>query len=827
MTILLAVLVWAVAAPLQAERPARYEAVFSDGSRVEGDRITGWGEHPGSPRLDDTPLKDAKRPLRWLTDRSLQPWRMPAEGAEVVEFVGGDRIVGRVAGCRPGAETDGIHTPAHLLVVPAPGLPTAPGSAEANTVRVLIDGIRRIVLRRTRRPRAYRPGTLIYRDGGRVDFVAVRPGKDALRLLLSDGSLDVGLANVAEIHFPHVDPWQAYFRELAALSPACGSRLVRIETVGGLVVTGSDLRFRAVPYRAKRAAPGPRRHSDAWAHAIQPAWSLDALRVPFARIAMWWSFAPWEVPLGRVRPAGAVCPPLQPWQANRNSAGRPLHSGSRRYAWGFAVHAYSELRFLLPACARAFHSTVGLDRLVGMGGCARARVYVGSVAGKPAYESPLLIGSEKTVDTGRVRLDLAAEGPRRLVLQADPAVRDAPPRADPLNVRDKLDWLDPWLELDRGSLRAQVARHVGPLIAAEKGWTLLPAGRGEHVWTGLLDDTHAHGRGRFLAMLRVERQPMRLRREMTIGPGSTWLVVRLGLETAENPRPDVVALYVNQREVRPRKMPIRQRWQERPTPIVFSLERYKGRKVTLELTQPPGDKPLLWSAVRTSATAPEPYRLVDALALAHLGDSHVPYALAQVLQSTRIGRREKQAVLEIRQLGGVVNYRPCGTAGTADGLGNLLVGRDWTGGDKTFVKAFATFRKMPSLRTLLVTRASGVSDGAIARLRTDMPALTVHRFIKRIPSAEGGRGGNVTWRNGCQRDLAILWVDPQGVLTFSSTPRLTPGQELKRHAFAGIRYEAHFLRRDFTRAEDYLFTQPLSTFNAAPDAVWEIKPAGR
>jgi len=1019
---LTAVLLFPLASPVvHAQSVARYEAVFFDGTRVDGDKVSGWHKHPGSPRIDNTTLFDARRPLRWLRDRRLKPWQADERCPGYIEFVGGDRLVGRVIEVGPGGETDGPYVPAHLLVKPPAAL-HLPVRVSPACVRVLPGRIQRVVFGPASR-RRLRPGTLYCLDGRRLGFVRLRWQKDSVVLLLKDGTCEVKLSEIEEAHLPQIDPWQAYYKELAILSPACRSRLMRIETTGGLIATGSDLRFGAVPYstpgqkqrvmkhlkqldeqisrmqndlkghrkkldeagakfaresaklkeqfeaaqkaykktkgemrrridqgkkddaarlagerqkidrefrsadeamvkrtageeppkrdnllkafrlkqaqlrktrvkslqdarikserqkqkalerftkqemqklkrmeadlpnrtnqlkarldratakweqrlrsleqvKSQRATSlGGHNESDTWCHMVQPVWSLDVLWVPFRSIHTRWSFAPEQVPLCRVRPAATVSPPLLPGRTNRNSAGRPLHSGGQQYAWGFGVHAYSELRFPLPKCAKAFRSRVGLDRIVGPGGCVRARVYVGSTRDKPVYEGPLLVGSKKTVDTGSVRLHLPSEGPGHLVLQADPADRDSPPGADPLNIRDKLDWLDPRLELDTTGLRDQVRRQIGPLIGASQGWKLALDRRGVYTWTSHFDETRKPGEGRFLTMLRAQGQPLKLSRGMTIGPTDKWLAVHVGLPTGKNPRPDAIFLHIGEKQVQPRKIPIRQLWQDRPTPLVFGLDEYQGKKITLELTQPAGGKPLHWQAVSTLAVPPPAYRLVDIMELVGKSDMQVPYELGRALQSNRIARQEKLAALEVNQLGGIVNFAPSPMPGVPlDRLTNILVGRDWTGGDKTFVKTLITFKKMPSLKTLLVTKDSGVSDGAIAKLQAEMPKLTINRFIKRIPSADGGRSSPITWRNHYRKKLVVLWVDSQGKLNFSINRHLEAGQELKRHAFAGVRYETHYHRKDYANATDYTFIQPLSTFVVVFNGVWEIKPGGR
>jgi len=1013
---LIAALSQAGVAPLHAESVARYEAVFADGTRLDGEKVSGWGELPGSPRLDETALFDAKRPLRWLRDRKGKAWRAGEYCPGYIEFIGGDRLVGRILGAGAG---DGLYAGAHLVVKPVAPL-HQPVRASPGGVRVLPGRIQRVVFGSSARRRLH-PGTLYYKDGRQVGFVFLRWKAESVALLLKDGTSEVKTLDIAEIHFPQIDPWKAYYQELAILSPACRSQMMRIETTGGLIATGSSLRFGALAhgtdaqqrsaerrmkqlgkrlasieskrktdqlkldqtrakyhgqlaelekqtkaaqqeyqktvsdmrsridgqrkadtaelakrrekltrdlraaeqamqerlgkelpekrdkmletFRARQAqlkksreklledervkiearqkqklkelqqfiSAAPRKlqrrarelqakvaktkkqfeketvrwekflvvlesarseyasvrqsTSEIWTHIIQPVWSLDPLCVPFRTIRMRWSFAPRQVPLCRLRPAATINPPFLPGFTNRSFAGGPLRSGGQPYAWGFAVHAYSELRFSLPKFANAFHSRIGLDNVVGPGGCVRARVHVGSPKGKPAYESPLLIGSKKTVDTGRVSLKLPPVGPSQLILQADPVDRDAPPGADPLNIRDKLDWLDPRLELDTAGLQEQVNRQIGPLMAASPGWRFPVDRRGGYIWTTHFDEKLEPGARCFWTMLQAGAQPLSLRREMTVGPADKWLAVYLGLPGGENPASNAVTLRVGKRGVQPRKIPLRQQWQGRPAPLVFPLSQYQGKKVTLELIQPAGGKPLHWQAVSTSSIPPAAYRLVDIMNFVGKGDMKVPYELGQALQSGRIGKAEKLAALEVTDLGGIVNFMPS-MAGDVpvDTLANVLVGRDWVGGEKAFIKALATFKNMPSLETLLVTEESGVSDRALVKFRAELPKLKVSRFVKRIPSDRQGAHIPVTWRNHCNKDVRILWIDQKGKLSFSVTRFLTAGQVLNRSAYTGVRYEAHYPRKDSTDPKDYIMSQPVSTFQVTPGGVWDIKP---
>ena len=873
----LAVLLLAVPVA-RADSAARYEAVFVDGTRVDGDKVSGWHEHPGSPRLNNTALFDAKRPLRWLRDRRLDPWRPSERGGGYIEFVGGDRLVGRIEGVGAGASP---YVPEHLLVKPA--VPVHPPAL----VRILPGFIERVVFWPSSRRRLH-PGTLYYRDGRRLGFVYLRWGEDSVVLLLKDATREVKISDVAEVHLPRIDPWGAYYRELAILNPDCRSRMVRIETTGGLIATSGSLRFDALAYGDPRQSPAAVAHlqrldkliasleskrkanqlkfeqaraqyqresagsgkqkkaadlkrrfedetkrwkaflrslesvksqrasargadgtADTWYHILQPVWSLDLRQVPFNRICMRWSFAPQQVPLCRVRPVASLSPPFLPMYTNRNSAGRPLRSGGDEYAWGFAVHAYSELRFSLPKYAKAFRSRIGLDHVVAGGGCARARVYVGSISGKPAYESPLLVGSKKTADTGRVALELPPAGPRHLVLQADPAHDNCPSGADPSNIRDKLDWLDPRIELDIAALQDQVRLQAAPVIAASPGWKLKLDKRGVYTRTSYLHKPERSRAGRFLTMIRAQEQPLRLSREMTIAPVDKWLAVHVSLSTGDPPMGDAIVLRVGGRRVQPWKIPIRQCWQGWAAPFLFGLDEYQGKRVTLELTQGAGGKPLHWQGVKTSKELPRAYHLERVLELAGQSNLHIPRILGSALHSRRMNDQEKIALVEIYRHGGIINFSSS-TLGKPQpkDINNVLVGEDWRGGDKTFM----AFQKTPSIKSLVIVKASGVSNAAVEKLIAVMPDLNVTQF-ERLPSSQGKRC--TFWmHNRTGKKVGIYWIDREGTLLLRVTLDNTGGRK-KHHSHVGSRFEAHV---DGKR---------ISQFTIAPGRIWDIGPVGQ
>ncbi len=951
--VLLATVLLLSGALLHGATPISYEAVFADGTRLVGEKITGWGLPSETPKLDGASLQDPKRPLRWLRNRTLKPWRKGSGLAGHIEFVGGDRIVGRIVGARPSRNFGGVHVPAHLLVMPAKTLRSLPYGKKTQPVRVLIEGVRRIVM--TENPRiTVQPGTLIDRDGRRVRFVSIRPGENSLRLLMSDGSREMKLDNVAEINFPRIDPWEEYFRTLGIIRPDCESRIVRIETTGGLIATASDLRFRPMAYSSpeyrtrmlehrkrlglgvkqmaeslpkikaalektradyakkwneldkpvkaarqayekaksdlqrridqdkKRDASRPdkergkleakrrkeladfetswinkikrleaarssrsrglkqqmdravskleRYPSDlarakerlavalgengaatSWHHMIQPAWSLDALPVPFIRFHMRWSFSPGRVPLSMIDPTRSVTPPLQPARAGRNAAGELFCSGKNLYAWGFGVHAYSELIFELPRCANSFQARLGLDNSVAGGGCVRARVLVGSTEGRPLYESPMLIGSDKVVDTGPVAIPAAGDGKKRLILQADIAHKNRPPLTDPLNIRDKLNWLDPIVGFDRSALQTAVLRRAVRRLHPWKGWDAKFDKKGKYVWSSRYKNAVWPVRGRFLTSIRAEKAPLVLSREITVGPFDNWVTVDAGDSSSALFKRETLSIRIAGKEASPEPTPVRQEWQEQGASPTFGIAEHRGRKITIEIVQSPQAGSLNWRSMRISEDVPGEYRLARLLKKIGKPDMKVVKGLGWGLQSDGLDDAGRLAMLDIHNSGGRVNFwnptvKPMGPGE----LGNILIGAGWTGGDK----GFAALEKVGGLKSLLLIAGDAkVSDAAVEKLRARRPDIVV-RMFDHTPSYFTARS-HMVMKNLTGSDVMVYWVNFNGKHQYPR--KMKPNANVHQPSVLGCRYEAYF--------DDML----IGTFTTLPGkdakayAVWEIK----
>jgi hypothetical protein len=439
---------------------ARYVAGLSDGSRVEGKEIQGWGNPRESPRLDGKELLGPGRPFCWLRDLAPPAEEPGREASGVVELLGGDRLLGCVTGFADGGVEGQPSVPPHLLLaLDAPllgeGRPPrveAAGGPRRTEVRVLPGFVRRIVWGKPR-SRSLEPGTLVFRDGGRLACQGLRWEADGVRVLAAQGIRHVPLADLAEVCPPAADAWQSYCEELAVLDAACKSRLVRLEISRGSVLSTA----------LARLEPSGGWDRAAWCQVVRPAWCLDAVCVPFAAIRAWWTFLPHELPLSRWPPVRFIARPLlgKGWsyQVDHNVEGGLLASAKQVHGWGFGVHAPCELWFEVPPAARGFQVRVGLDRLAGGGGCARAVVCLDRPDAAPLFRSKHLIGSSEVLDTGMLPVD-GRGGQKRLVLVADAADSDRPPGADPLDIRDMLDWIEPVWLLDPAELRRAVEKRL-------------------------------------------------------------------------------------------------------------------------------------------------------------------------------------------------------------------------------------------------------------------------------------------------------------------------------------------------------------------------------
>ena len=452
------------------------------------------------------------------------------------------------------------------------------GRATARSIRVLAEWVRRVVWQ-PRRGSRLASNQLALRDGGQLQFRSLRWSDGAVLALTDEGIQTVAFHDIAEVHLSSADPWDAYLDQLAVLSPSGNARLLQVETTEGLKATTSTERFR------------PRHLGDEedrrnWQQIVQPAWSLDPLAIRFGTIRTWRFWSPHRVPLTVFTPVAihqdSTFGNSWQWRVDSNLDGHPLRSGGQEFGWGFGVHASNELQFVLPSSVTSFRTRVGLDRMAGDGGCVRAVIWRTSSPGSPLYRSGLLVGAEEVADSGVLPLKSPAGSDDRLVLRADAAHADRPADADPFDIRDSLDWLEPELQLDESTIKSELVKRVAGQLPAWTRWTWETQRPVGELFRNTWDESDS-GDPRFRLQVMARGGPLRLSRTVTVGDGQEWLMICVsrsdGAATASR-----VRVRVENQELGEFDVPLRTDHTE-PDPLLVSIGEFRAKTVAVELFQ--------------------------------------------------------------------------------------------------------------------------------------------------------------------------------------------------------------------------------------------------
>lgn len=547
----------------------RYLARWPDGSRMRGHRLGPWNATDSSPRLSDRPLFAGDRAVRWLTDLSLEP-AGPMEAG--VEFVCGDRLPGLVQEYRDGTADENDRLPPHLVVSPVE--PTdRPGGPIRSQVRVSLAAARRIVWQRV--TDRYQPRIAFLRDGRQLEYRSLRFQPTGVQLLRGSGVDAIPFDQLAELHLPAADPWEAWLDQLAALAPSPGTKISQIETIWGLRATGTTERFQAT-------ARGPADKPESWHHLVQPAWSLDPLWVNHSAIRTRHYFEPHEAPLSAIAPASvrqqSALGGCWPWQADRNVHGSLLVAGGTPAPWGFGVHGQCDLEFPLPAFARRLQTRLGLDQRAERGGCVQASVLLKDGGQqKPLYRSPVMIGSGRALDTGW--LDLRASKPgASLILRVDAEPSERPPQSDPLDIRDLFDWVEPLVELDSAAVQAEIDARGPRQIPAWQNWKVV-SDHGDGVRLVSRWDASDKTQGAYRLFTAVGE--LRLSSRLSIRPGNEQLL--LSVSRLPDSVPSQIEVRIDGKPAQTFELPVRSR--ASTPPLAVSLAEHRGRPVNVEILQ--------------------------------------------------------------------------------------------------------------------------------------------------------------------------------------------------------------------------------------------------
>lgn len=568
--LLAAILAIAVLAENLSADDTGYVAVFVDGTRVTADEILDWGRADSKPSLGGRILFPVKNRVRSLEDTTIARSRTPAA---YIEFRTGDRLPGRAVKFVEADPATGF--PSHLVVEPA-GEMGLPGGFARAEVRVLPEWVRRVV----NRPLPgviVSPKSLRIAGGSGVSIQELKWRADGVQALTDSGVKSFSFADISTLDMGPWNGWEAWQRQLAVLTPGLGSQVVRIESADGTRLTTSLERLRP------RSLGGD--DPNKWFHLVQPAWSLDLLAMAHRKIRLRTFLAPHEVPLSAIEPSasrhqGIFSHGWQTVRVDQNVRGDPLRAGDREFAWGFGVHAYHELEFELPLSARQFQTKLGLDPCVGTGGCMRGRVQLGE---KILYESPLLIGAAPALACG----PFALNGNRaRLLLIADADARERPRGADPFDIRDLFNWLEPIVELDPAELRRELERHyptAHPLLA---GWVPDPAQAANWRLINRFDNSNIDSPA-FRQLLAIDG-PVTFTRQIAIDGRRTTPLLRFG-NVGDSPSRTKYEVSLNGQRILRDALPIAASSGE-PLKIVVPLKSATGKEVEMTVRLEPAGK---------------------------------------------------------------------------------------------------------------------------------------------------------------------------------------------------------------------------------------------
>jgi hypothetical protein len=304
--------------------------------------------------------------------------------------------------------------------------------------------------------------------------------------------------------------------------------------------------------------------------------------VPHRQIRTRTFLAPTEAPLSVIpavasRHAGVFSGGWRFARVDESVQQQPLRSAGREFAWGFGVHATHELEFELPRQARAFRTLAALDQAASSGGCVRCRVLRGQA---PLWNGPLVIGAERVFDSGRLPLTPGRDR-LRLVVDATPA--DAPPGADPFDIRDVFNWLEPTVELDPQALRQTLEPlHylAQPLLA---GWTADAVDAAN--WRPINQfDVSNPGTPCFRPLMEL-RGAVKLSRRIEVEPGRTAAALRFGRPAGAGGHAQF-EVWLDGRRVLRESLPAFSDNAE-PLTVLASLQDYAGRSVDVTIRLDP------------------------------------------------------------------------------------------------------------------------------------------------------------------------------------------------------------------------------------------------
>ncbi len=579
----------------------RFLGMLANGEYIHGDRVHEWHDAAAQPKLGGRSVFDAKNPFRWVIDQAVT---LGPPANALVEFYGGDCLPGRIVDFEA-AEYDSFEAHDEYLVVEPSIAVDRPGEKRTPFLRIRTQWLKRVVFeRKLGVPSEWRPGTAFLHDGSAVRFRGVRWAKGAVAVLTDAGVKTLLHSQIAELHLPDRNGWENWFEQLAVLSPDLKSRLLQIECENGLRLTASTSRYRPV-------FSGDQSKMESWHPLFHPAWSLEPLTVHFPAIRHWRFFSPTEVPATLLEPKarrdGVVFSSGWNWQRNSSVQRTTAVSGKRHAGWGFGTHAPTQLTLPLHGVVTAFRVKAGLDQSIRTGGCARASLAFASNPAAAIWRSETLIGSEQSFDSGWKNIPNSNSPDAALLLTSDPLINERPKGADPFDIRDCVNWIEPEFRLDAVKLQQEVARRRVRTLPGLHDWELatsLPptptddkntkkepgaAGGGAAVSlrVGSVWNDNVPNDQRFGVVASINGPFAAFTRELRIKDNHNWLALSIDRPHLKQPDPSAMRpldaiVRLDGRAVLQQRVPQRS-GQNIADPILVPLDGLQGRKVRCDI----------------------------------------------------------------------------------------------------------------------------------------------------------------------------------------------------------------------------------------------------
>ncbi|MCH2597865.1 MAG: NPCBM/NEW2 domain-containing protein [Pirellulales bacterium] len=500
---------------LLAQEP-EFRVIFGEKEVVSGLKLNGWDRLDNPAKLDETVLFTDTKKIRYLERLGAAIKRTTS----FIEFHNHDLLPGQVIGFGAADPVRGI--PSHYLVHVNGNY--RPFAEADGTIRVKAAHVRRIVFQSSRiTDTNHAPGTVILRDESLLQAQNMRWSDTGLRALSENQSITANWVQLSAV-FPNLDPDLSALDAVLAdhLAPAneATSRIARYATIDGGSFT----------FRESMVIP-LRRENNLIFHTLQPAWSLDAIRILFDSVAHISYRSYNQLPLSSL-PANVIeernFTGFQwPWKRNQNRTGNILTASEMISDIGVSTHSYSKIAFRIPPkLVTRFMSYLGIDQSAEGGGCAKVKVSKRLANGSEAvvYQSGFLLGTYPyTIADVSGLTDAEA-----LIIETDFGHDGRPTNADPFDIRDDVSWVLPYLTLDLNVAR-QANDEIYQYISSVQDWQIPASLRARVELTSHWDSTG----GRWLPTISwkapfanvAETPVLEFHQKTTLRANNSWLVV--------------------------------------------------------------------------------------------------------------------------------------------------------------------------------------------------------------------------------------------------------------------------------------------------------------